>query len=195
MKRTRLILSLILTAFVVWGFGFAQFLVRIESIVPEQIGEKTDAIVVLTGGNYRINTALDLFADGLAPRLLITGVHKSVKDYEILAGWKGKKPLPDCCLTLGHDATTTIGNADETFKWVQENNVTSIRVVTSAYHMPRALLEFHHQMPDVDIIVHPVEEKDYAHTDWRFWYISISEYNKTLLRRIFLMMSQRAKEI
>lgn len=188
MKRSRLFFSLLFLALIIWGAGYVRFIAQIESLKPDSIGEKTDAIVVLTGGNYRINTALGLFADGLAPKLLITGVHKSVKDYEILAGWKGKKPIPDCCISLGRDATTTIGNADEAYKWASKNNVTSMRIVTSAYHMPRALIEFHHLMPDMEIIAHPVEEQDYAHDDWRFWYITLSEYNKNLLRHASLLI-------
>lgn len=187
MKRPRLVFLFITLALLAWGYGYARFIVDIETMKPEEIGEKTDAIVVLTGGNYRINTALELFAQGLAPKLLITGVHKSVKEYEILASWKGKEPLPECCISLGRSATTTMENAQESKTWIEENKVKSIRIVTSGYHMPRALIEFHHLMPETEIIAHPVEEQDYAFDDWRFWYISFSEYNKTLLRRASLV--------
>lgn len=187
MKRKRLIFLLVTLLLLAWGYGFARFIVEIETMKPQQNGEKTDAIVVLTGGNYRINTALELFADGLAPKLLITGVHKSVKEYEILSSWKGEKPLPECCISLGRAATTTMENAQESKTWIEENKVKSVRIVTSAYHMPRALLEFHHLMPDIEIISNPVEEQDYAQNDWRYWYISCSEYNKILLRYASLL--------
>lgn len=175
----------------VWGYGFVRFIVNIETMRPENTEQKTDAIIILTGGNYRIFTGLTLFAEGLAPKIMISGVHKSVTENDILSTWKNDKPLPDCCLYLGHDAQTTIQNALEVQKWIKENNIHSIRLVTSAYHMPRAKIEFQNLMPDADIIYHPVQEQDYTHDDPRFWTIALSEYNKILLRYIsFLIPDQ-----
>lgn len=188
MKRTRLFISVLMLLLIIWGVGYVRFIAQIDSLKPEHRGQKTDAIVVLTGGNYRIHTGLKLFAEGLAPRLLITGVHKSVRQEDILASWKENEKLPDCCMTLGRDATTTIGNAREAKSWAREHNIRSMRIVTSAYHMPRALIEFHHAMPNIEIISHPVEEQDYAHDDVRFWLITFSEYNKNLLRQLSLLV-------
>lgn len=173
----------------VWGYGFARFIVTIETMKPENTDQKTDAIIILTGGNYRIFTGLTLFADGLAPKMMISGVHKTVTASDILSTWKSEKPLPDCCLYLGHDAQTTIENAIEVQKWIKEYKIQSIRLVTSAYHMPRAKIEFKNLMPEANIIYHPVQEQDYTQDDPRFWSIALSEYNKILLRYLSFLIS------
>ena len=43
----------------------------------------------------------------------------------------------------------TRGNAAETAEWARAHQVRSLIVVTSAYHMPRALAELGRDLPDV----------------------------------------------
>ena len=61
-----------------WIGGYGMFLSNIQTVVPQHPDIKTDAIVVLTGGNYRITTGLNLFAKEQAPKLFISGVHPSL---------------------------------------------------------------------------------------------------------------------
>lgn len=167
-----------------WMAGFIAFLVNISAIKPANLTQKTDAIVVLTGGNYRIYTGLDLWRQNFAPELFITGVHPDVSRRDIIGTWEEKKRLPLCCLTLGHEATTTRENATETKEWVSNNYVRSARLVTSTYHIPRAVLEFRSAMPDLEIIPHPVQKSDYLMDEARFWVMAFVEYNKSLARRL-----------
>ncbi len=173
------ILIALLTLFI---GGYIVTTIYALSVKPRDREAKTDAIVVLTGGNHRVNTGLQLLADGLAPTLFISGVHMRVSTEDIISNWEGDKPLPDCCIKLGHKALTTYGNADETRDWIKENNIQSIRLVTSNYHMWRSLLVFKQAVPEVKIIPHPVEEKDYGITDKKFWSLTFSEYLKILFR-------------
>lgn len=175
-----------------WGSGYVAFIWHLESLRVEDRETKTDAIVVLTGGNFRIQTGLELFSRGLAPNLFITGVHATVKEKEILATWKGKENLPKCCLILGHKATTTLENAEETLDWATKNKIKSIRLVTSLYHMPRALIEFHAAMPDMIILANPVEETDYVPEDQKYWILTFSEYNKALFRKLTFITNYKA---
>ena len=46
-----------------------------------------------------------------------------------------------CCVDLDHSAINTIGNAVETRRWVMARGFQSLIVVTSNFHMPRALAE------------------------------------------------------
>ena len=59
-------------------------------------------------------------------------------------------------MTLGYRALDTAGNAAETAAWVKANNIHSLIVVTSNYHMPRALAELGGAMTDVDLVPYPV---------------------------------------
>ena len=174
----------ILTIFVfLWSAGLMAYTVTVYSFQPERTGLHTDAIVVLTGGNFRIKTGLNLWADGLAPELYITGVHSKNTRQKIIKSWQGEKPLPFCCMTLDYEATTTIENASETKQWIQDNHMRSVRLVTSKYHMPRASLEFSRALPDIKIYLHPVMEKDYGPQDQFFWDIVFLEYHKYIWRR------------
>jgi uncharacterized SAM-binding protein YcdF (DUF218 family) len=50
----------------------------------------------------------------------------------------------------------TLGNAIETRRWTDSRGFHSLIVVTSSYHMPRALAELGHQLPGIALIPYPV---------------------------------------
>ncbi len=181
-----------LLTLMVWIGGYGAFLSNVQTTIPYDPSEKTDAIVVLTGGNFRIATGLTLFAKQLAPKLMITGVHETVTEDDVRAMWKDSTPLPKCCITLGYEATSTFENALETETWVKENNIKSIRLVTSTYHMKRALIEFNNILKDTKIIIHPVEKQDYTTDDVLFWKITFDEYNKTIYRSFILYLEKQS---
>jgi uncharacterized SAM-binding protein YcdF (DUF218 family) len=149
-----LCVSLILIAGIIIG-GFSDFASRVTRLtIPEYT--QADAIVVLTGGADRIAKALDLLSESKAQRLLISGVHPSTS-VEMLAEITGKEEaLFSCCVDIGTKALNTIGNALETKAWLEESNFQSLLVVTSAYHIPRSLLELEHVMPAVHLTGIPV---------------------------------------
>lgn len=182
----------LLGTFFVLGAGFVTFIASAIATQPEKPGLKTDAIIVLTGGNFRVQTGLELWSQQLAHELFITGVNREVKRREILAEWKGDAPLPHCCLTLGYEATTTHENALETKDWVEKNDITTARIVTSPYHMQRALLEFGRAMPDLVMVAHPVQINDYSPQEWRYWRIMMSEYMKALWRGVSMISGMEA---
>lgn len=145
--------------------------------------EKSDGIVVLTGGKDRIQKGFDLFVYGkAAPRILITGIHPKTSDEDILSMWEDREnPLPQCCITLGREATTTIENAIEAKQWIDKNKIKEIHLVTSIYHMERSLKEFENMMPE--IVIHPIRiSNDQEMSGSSFWYLTFSEYNKNLFR-------------
>lgn len=168
----------------IWAGIFFAFLNHSLSLTPDLTETKTDAIVVLTGGSERIDHGLDLFAKGMAKYLFITGVHPDVKLEKIISLWTKPEKLPKCCIVLGHEAVSTFQNAQETRSWIEENNIKSIRLVTSNYHMIRARMEFSNALPDVQIIIHPIEQKDFQRWTARFWKVYLSEYHKSILRFI-----------
>ena len=170
------------TLLILWGLGFLWFSTTIAMTTSDAESKKTEAIIVLTGGNGRINEGLDLLADKLAPKLFISGVHKDVTNADIFKSWKNPTTPAPCCITLGYNSTDTISNATEVEQWVQEHNIDSFRLVTSSYHMPRAILEIRARLPDISIIKHPVLTDDFESWKGSFWTLTFSEYNKTLLR-------------
>ena len=164
-----------------WLAGWILFLIGVTVAHPDKIDEPTDAIIVLTGGQNRINTGLDLLAAGKAHYLFISGVNKDVKTEELVRLWKPKFEYIPCCIVLGVSANDTEGNAKESSEWVREQGVSSVRLVTSNYHLPRAWLEFTHALPRHTIISHPIKPTSADYDSKHFLRLSFGEYNKTLL--------------
>ncbi len=188
MFKTKSFGKLFITAFffslIAWTLGAGWFTYSVLSMHPEDIERPSGAIVVLTGGgNHRIEAGLELFSANRAPYLFITGVHPTVSKHNIRAMWSGKTPLPDCCIILGHKATTTKENATETSEWIARTDVRSIRLVTSNYHMKRAMVDMQRAMPDVEIIAHPIRQANLPLSAEYFWKLIFSEYHKVLIRK------------
>ncbi len=200
----RLLMRVVGGCLLLWLMGFGGWLFSLPPVMTDAaaVGSQdgaapmmprnlvpADAIVVLTGGVGRINSGLSLLADGLAPRLFISGVHKKV-DAQQMAKAKGaveaKRRWLDCCVTLGYHARDTIENAAEVADWVQKQDppVAHLYLVTHRLHMPRALYLLSQSLPD-QIVITPYPIADpYGRADWRFWSFAISEYSKGLAMRM-----------
>lgn len=147
--------------------------------------ERTDAIVVFTGGSLRLETGLRLLSAGTARKLFISGVHRGVDVEELKRVWKQAPETVDCCIVLGYEADDTTGNARESADWVKAEGFGSIRLVTADYHMPRSLVEFRMLAPEVSVVAHAVHPE---HVKTQEWYkypgtalLIAGEYTKTLV--------------
>lgn len=134
--------------------GFGLFLYAIES--DSRTTRSADGIVVLTGGVDRVAEAASLLAGKRGRRLLITGVHPDTTLVEIGRTVPVAQSVLDCCAELGRSALNTRGNAIETADWAKRRGFRSLIIVTSAWHMPRALVEMRRAMPDVELLPYPV---------------------------------------
>ena len=144
-------LAVAATLLVGWAAGFAWFVN--ETAATRDTPPQANGIVALTGGAERVETALRLLAAGHGRVLLISGVNRAA-DFANLAHLAGVDPALATRVTLGRVATDTRGNAAETAAWAEENHLRSILVVTAGYHMPRALAELRHALPDATL--HPI---------------------------------------
>ncbi|HEY0115155.1 MAG TPA: YdcF family protein [Allosphingosinicella sp.] len=137
--------------------------------------ERTDGIVVLTGGPGRVSRGFELIQRGAADRLLISGVADVVRPQELAAEHEVAMDLIRCCVDLGRDATDTRTNGEEVAEWVQRHNMKSIRVVTNDWHMPRARKEISWRLGRGTKVV-----ADGVHSPRTFPQIFL-EYNKYLI--------------
>ncbi len=156
-----------LTTAVVFVSGFLLFLHGLERTDAPHVG-RADGIVALTGGAERITDAVDWLRGGNGARLLISGVAHDVTREHLAQKSPAVREWLRCCIDLGHAAQNTVGNAKETRHWVSTNGYRSLIVVTSSYHMPRALVELRRQLPGIDLVPAPVvTEKLKAMDFWR----------------------------
>jgi uncharacterized SAM-binding protein YcdF (DUF218 family) len=175
------IVATLALAFVTAGFGFIGFLSQLRG-AEEKPGRNADGIVVLTGGSSRVSDAMELLAAGYGKRLLISGVHPTNSVSDISRTLPDNHKLLTCCVDLDRSAIDTRGNAAETRRWVKERGFKSLIVVTSNYHMPRAIVELSHAMPDITLIPFAVVGERWRDEPW--WWsgatlrLLLSEYAK-----------------
>jgi uncharacterized SAM-binding protein YcdF (DUF218 family) len=127
---------------------------------------QADGIVVLTGGSSRVSDALELLAAGYGRRLLISGVHPTSAASDISRSVSENQSFFNCCVDLDHSAVNTRSNAAETRRWAHERGFKSLIVVTSNYHMPRAIVEFSHAMPDIELVPFAVVGDKWRDEPW-----------------------------
>lgn len=165
-------------AVVVWLLGFAAF----AGFLPRPAGlQRTDAIVVLTGGPGRVPRGVSLLEQRQARRMLVSGVDRRVTK-AALAELQGLPlRLVICCVDLGFEAVDTRSNALETAGWVRRNGYRSIRLVTTDWHMRRSQLELARAL-GVRVRILPDAVRSQAGLGTLF-----AEYNKFLLRRAAAM--------
>jgi uncharacterized SAM-binding protein YcdF (DUF218 family) len=166
--RLRRRLTILLVALLAYlGWNVRRFVLEwdtysqagLEARTPTWAPGSPEAIVVLTGARGRIPRAVQLLRqrdDGL---LLISGAGKGISKKELLnqqgdsaAGvtqyWER--------IEVEDLATSTIENAKETAKFLRERKIEKVILVTSDYHMPRALEIFRRVYPAVEYFPYPV---------------------------------------
>jgi uncharacterized SAM-binding protein YcdF (DUF218 family) len=170
----RWLFRLIAFGLLVYLIGYALFAI----LLPRAAGEeRTEAIVVLTGGSGRLDRGFELMHRGLSRQMLISGVARTVKPEELATAYNVEPRLFACCITLGREAFDTRSNADEVAHWLERRHVRSIRLVTNDLHMRRAQYELNKRVGgEVSIVPDAVPTQ----ADFRAIFI---EYNKYLLGR------------
>jgi uncharacterized SAM-binding protein YcdF (DUF218 family) len=138
--------------------GFLWFVER--GAAPAPGGPPTAGIAVLTGGADRLEAGLALLAAWPEARLIVSGVAPDLGAAELFRIARG--PVPEAGpllprLALGHEATSTRGNAREVAAWARGAGIREITVVTAGFHMPRAMLELRRALPEAALRPHPVE--------------------------------------
>lgn len=176
------LLYLALLGGTLWLGGLILFSRYIPVMPPSDV-PFTDGLVIFTGGKTRLHVALDLFDQQKANYLLISGVNPKSSLQNQISGLKEVSKI-----TVGYKGQDTRGNAEETALWAEANQIKSLRLITSNYHMPRSLLELGRVLPELKIIPYPVVGESFKNPKW--WLNEdtlshvIQEYHKFLFSLI-----------
>jgi uncharacterized SAM-binding protein YcdF (DUF218 family) len=183
-RRNLIIIGLVVVLPLLWLTGLFLFV----GSLPEprvNFDRQADAIVVLTGGDGRVRAGFDLLENKNAKQMFISGVYRGVEVNELIAlARKAPKELA-CCVTLGYQADDTIGNAYETAEWMHARGYRAMILVTSNYHIERAVMEMRMRLPDEKIVAYPVKPSFTHEGHWlmdrKTAFLLLGEYNKYLL--------------
>ncbi|MBO6903041.1 MAG: YdcF family protein [Rhizobiaceae bacterium] len=179
---------------VVAGFvaGFFFFSNHVSDLETPGNPDEAESIIVLTGGHYRLDAAVDLLRNGKGQRLLISGVNPVTDADDLRRATGAAQALFDCCIDIDHAALNTIGNASESARWAADNGFSSAILVTNNYHMPRSLLEMRRADAALRIVPYPVVNTPLSGGEWlrnrealRVLFTEYTKYLAALMRGAF----------
>jgi uncharacterized SAM-binding protein YcdF (DUF218 family) len=186
------IVGVLALGFVGAAVGFVAFLSQLRGVEVKP-ARNADGIVVLTGGSSRVSDAMELLAGGYGKRLLISGVHPTNAASDISRTLPDNHSLLRCCVDLDRSAVNTRSNAAETRRWAKDRGFKSLIVVTSNYHMPRAIVELSHAMPDIELIPFAVVGDKWRDEPWwtsgATFRLLLSEYAKYVAVELRVMLA------
>ena len=190
MKKIRgIFVYLCLLMLACWVLGFACFVIYAWSMRYTELPQNPQAIVVLTGGKGRLGSAFHLLSQNQDSRLLVSGVNDKVSIGSLIQQTDDEMISR---IQLGYQADNTLENALETELWIKEHNIQSFVLITSFYHMPRALKEVRHRLPDKEIYPYAVFP-DEINAEWihtRNAGLLFIEYHKFLLVELRFLLQE-----
>lgn len=152
--------------------------------------EKADAIIAVSGGDTAARTeeAITLYKDGWASKLVFSGAAEDtsgpsnaavMRDIAVDAG------VPREDIIIDEYSQTTKQNAEETAALLNKDSISSVILVTSAYHQRRTYLEFTHLFKDVQIRNHPVgQDRQWSGWWWLTptgWFLALGEMARIIM--------------
>ena len=197
-------LAALLVVALIWASGLMAFAARVQQSTPAPDPAPADGIVVLTGAssNERIAAAVDLLAAHRGRRVLVSGVNRVVSREELRTASNTVRRLYDCCVDLGFNSVDTVSNARETAEWAKTMRFRSLTIVTTDYHMPRAMLELRAVLrpPEFTLQTYAVPTPALKARQWwrspraaRLMVVEYSKYLAILSREAVLGLGPRAE--
>jgi uncharacterized SAM-binding protein YcdF (DUF218 family) len=152
---------------------------------------KADAIVVLAGGKGRVDEGIRLFRESRAEYLLFIGVDPSVRKSDLyrprLSDPSSEKVI------LEKVSRNTLENAILGRDVILKNNIRSIILITSRYHLKRSSILFRNSLPkNIVIYPYPVDTNNLKEVWWNHggsFDLLFREFYKYCMFRLFFMLA------
>jgi uncharacterized SAM-binding protein YcdF (DUF218 family) len=140
---------------------------------------KADVMVVLGGGyRERAERAAELFKQGEAPKIIVSGTGDCDFNRQLLA----TNGVPAAAIVLECNSRTTLENAKFSVPILRRLGAKRVIIVTSWYHSRRALACFEHFAPEIKFYSRP-SYAGYVEDEWARRYVNgfaKTEYVKLL---------------
>lgn len=150
--------------------------------------DKKDAIVAVSGGDTsaRTSEAIKLYKRGWADKLVFSGAAQDTSgpsNAEAMRRQAVADGVPESAIIVEELSKNTRENAAETHALLEEQGISKVILVTSAYHQRRASLEFKtHMGESVEIFNHPVaNDNQWSQLWWMTptgWWLALGELFK-----------------
>jgi uncharacterized SAM-binding protein YcdF (DUF218 family) len=143
-----------------------------------QAPEPADAIVVFAGGvgesgeagggfQERVTQAIGLYRSGMAPRMVFSsGYVFTMREAEVMKTLAMANGIPPEAIVLEEQAASTYQNVAYTRRILNERHWTRVLLVSSPYHMRRAMLTWKKVAPEITVIPTPVPESQFYTHEW-----------------------------
>jgi uncharacterized SAM-binding protein YcdF (DUF218 family) len=140
--------------FLVVAIPLAGLIFANSLLVTRQEPRKTDVIVVLGGENKsRVEKTAELYKQGFAPRILVTGKNEDtlIRRSLVAAG------VPKRAIWVEPSSISTFENASFSVPILEQWNVKSVLLVTSCIHSRRATAVFRSKAGKINIVSVPAD--------------------------------------
>jgi uncharacterized SAM-binding protein YcdF (DUF218 family) len=131
---------------------------------------QADAVVVFAGGvgetgraggdsgyQERVKAAVDLYQAGMAPRLIFSSGYTGVfHETAVMAELAASLGVPESAIVVESRAANTMENVTHVRDILRARGWRRVLLVSSPYHMRRAMLTFRRLAPDVEVTPTPV---------------------------------------
>ena len=148
------------------------------------------AIVAISGGDTtaRTKSAVELYRHGWAPVLVFSGAAEDKDGPSNAAAMRLdaiSQGVPAEAILIEELSENTRQNAEMTHELLKDRGITDIILVTSGYHMRRAMLEFSTLTKNDQVSIRTAPTAD-AHWGWwwwltpRGWWLAIGEFGRII---------------
>lgn len=149
-----------------------------EPLRVVQAPQKADAIIILAGGagesatagggyQERVGQAVALYRAGYAPRLILSsGFVYVFREAEVMRALAIDQGIPADSVILEQRAGNTHEMVLFTRDVARRYSSSRVLLVSSPYHMRRALMTWRKQAPDIDVVAAPVLSSQYYAHDY-----------------------------
>ena len=170
-RVTAAIVAVVASYTLVFQTNLPWFMAR--PLLMSEAPSQADAIVVFAGGvgesgqagggyQERVREAVELYQAGFAPLMIFSsGYEFAFREAEVMRSLAMSQGVPASAIVLETRASSTYENVVFVYELLEEHESNTILLVSSPYHMRRALLTWEAQAPDVEVISTPVRDSQF----------------------------------